>query len=328
MHAAKLILRKDAKLENFETLHDNIYWAGAAPRLSIAIPTYRYDCSDLIDALSRCKSSALAEIIVYDDGAKDHALLAKMEQSAGNVRAAVRIVSAWQNRGRAAARNAAVTHARSNWILLLDADMSPESPDFIETYLDAADRLELPAVVPAAVVGGVSLRFAPTSRKFALHRWQSRTSECFNAERRNQTPGRYVFPSNLLVHKSVLEACPFDESFAGWGWEDTDWGLNVQKHFPVFHIDNTATHLGLDDDKSLIAKYARSGPNFARMVERHPDAAADMPLYRAARACRGVPFRPVFRVLARLLARSPLLPVALRGRCMKAWRALLYAEAL
>jgi len=327
MHAAKLLLRKDAILENFETMHDNVYWAGAAPRISIAIPSCRQDCSDLIDALSRCKASALAEIIVYDDGGKDHALLARMEQNAGNVRAAVRVVSSWQNRGRAAARNAAAAHARSNWILFLDADMSPESPDFIETYLDAADRLELPALVPAIIVGGNSLRFSPTNRKFALHRWQQ-APECLSAERRNEAPGRYVLSSNLLVHKSVLEACPFDEGFSGSGWEDTDWGLNTQKEFAVFHIDNSATHVGLDDDQALIARHARSGANFARLVERHPEAVAAMPLYRAARAWRGLPFRRAFKVLARLLARSPLLPVALRGRCLKAWRVLVYAEVL
>jgi glycosyltransferase involved in cell wall biosynthesis len=325
MHsAAALILHRDASKQNVETLHDNVFWAGAAPRISIVIPTHRYDCSDLIDALARCKQSALAEIIVYDDGARDHQLLASMEQNAGNAQVAVRIVSSWNNRGRAAARNAAVTHARSEWILLLDADMSPDAMDFIETYLDAEERLEAPAVV----VGGYSLRFAPTSRKLGLHRWQSLTSECFTAERRNQAPGQYLFTSNVLVHKKVLEACPFDEGFTGWGWEDTDWGLEVQKHFPVHHIDNNATHLGLDDDKALLAKYARSGANFARMVERHPEAAAVMPLYRAAKACRGVPFRSGFRVVARLLARSPLLPLALRGRAMKVWRALVYSESL
>jgi len=325
MHsAAALILHRNASHQNVETLHDNVFWAGAAPRISIVIPSYHYDCSDLIDALVRCKASALTEIIVYEDGARDHELLAKMEQNAGNAHAAVRIVSSWNNRGRAAARNAAVTHARSEWILLLDADMAPDSMDFIETYLDAEERLEVPAVV----VGGNSLRFAPTSRKLGLHRWQSLTSECLSAERRNEAPERYVFTSNVLVHKKVLEACPFDESFVGWGWEDTDWGLEAQKHFPVHHIDNNATHLGLDDDKALLAKYARSGANFARMAERHPEAAATMPLYRAARACRGLPFRSGFRVLARLLARSPLLPLALRGRAMKAWRALVYAEAL
>jgi glycosyltransferase involved in cell wall biosynthesis len=307
-----------------ESIHDNVFWAGAAPRLSICVPSYRTDCSELVDALSRCKQAALAEIIIYDDGSRDDAQLAKMQHSAGFARAAVRIVSHRKNRGRGPARNSAIAHARSEWLLLLDADMSPDSGDFISNYLDVTERLDDPSVV----VGGYSLRFASTSRKFALHRWQAETSECVSAERRNAAPGRHVFSSNVLVHRDVLEACPFDEGFAGWGWEDTDWGLSIEGKFPIHHIDNPATHLGLDDDRALMNKYGRSGANFARMAERHPKAAAAMPLYRAATKLRGLPFRPAFRGLARFVAKLGVLPVGLRGRALKVWRALVYAEAL
>jgi glycosyltransferase involved in cell wall biosynthesis len=307
-----------------ESVLDNVFWQGAAPRLSICVPSYRADCSELIDALSRCKQAALAEIIIYDDGSEDHSLLARMQHSASYARAPVRIVSHVKNRGRGPARNSAIAHARSEWVLLLDADMSPDTGDFISNYLDVTERLDDPAVV----VGGYSLRFAPTSRRFALHRWQAETSECLNAGKRNAAPGRYVFSSNVLVHKKVLEACPFDEGFAGWGWEDTDWGLTLEGRFPIHHIDNTATHLGLDDDRSLMGKYGRSGANFARMAERHPEAAASMPLYKAAKRLRTWPMRGAFRVMLRLLAKASLLPVALRGRALKAWRALVYAEAL
>jgi glycosyltransferase involved in cell wall biosynthesis len=306
-----------------ESVHDNVFWQGAAPRLSVCVPSYRHDCSDLIDAVARCKQGSLAELVIYDDGSQDHTALAKMQYQAGCVRMAVRIVSHGMNRGRAAARNAAIAHARSEWVLLLDADMSPDSGDFISNYLDVTERLDDPAVV----VGGYSLRFASPSKKFALHRWQAETSECIDAAKRSQAPGRYVFSSNVLVHKDVLEACPFDEKFEGWGWEDTDWGLSVEGQFPIHHIDNPATHLGLDDDRSLMGKYARSGANFARMAERHPEAAAAMPLYKAAKAARAMPLRFVFKGLARLLVRLPL-PVALRGRALKAWRALVYAEAI
>src|SRR5689334_4926265 len=83
-----------------ESVHDNVFWQGAAPRLSICVPSYRHDCSDLIDALSRCKQAALAEIVIYDDGSADHEGLAKMQHSASFARCAVRIVSHKQNRGR------------------------------------------------------------------------------------------------------------------------------------------------------------------------------------------------------------------------------------
>lgn len=324
MHAVKFVPQAGEKPNLLETLHDNVYWAGASARLSIVIPAYRHDASMLVDALARCQSSALAEIIVYDDGSCDHELLAQMQVGAGHTRAAVRIVSCWQNRGRAAARNAAVQHARADWILLLDADMIPDSPRFIEGYLNAMDKVTEPVVV----VGGYSLKNAPRDKAFALHRWQAETSECVSALDRCMSPGRYVFSSNVMAHRSVFQACPFDDGFAGWGWEDTDWGFSTKEKFQIVHIDNTATHLGLESARMLMRKYARSGVNFARLIERHPYEAAAMPIYRAARGAQRLPFRRLFKALAGGVAASGVMPTALRGPALKAWRTLVYAEAM
>lgn len=324
MHPTRYVIDRAHGLRNFETLHDNVFWGGAEPRISICVPTLRHDVTPLLEGLAQCEAREAIEIIVYDDGSRDHDLLARMQASAGHAGAAVRIVSAHNNRGRAAARNAAIAHARADWVLLVDADMTPDTPVFLQAYLDAIDR----AGGPAIIVGGYSLLSAPNDRAYALHRWQARMSECIPAEERRKAPGRYVFSSNVLVHRAVLEACPFDESFTGWGWEDTDWGLNAQKLFPIVHIDNTATHLGLDSAAQLMGKYARSGSNFARMAARHPDDAAAMPLFRMATRLRAMPFRKSFKWLAADVAKSESLPLAVRGRALKTWRALVYSEAL
>lgn len=324
MHAAKFVMEQTWRIRDMETLHDNVFWRGGVPRISICVPTFRHDVTPLLKALSKCEATDKVEVIVYDDGSRDHDLLARMEASAGHANAAVRIVSARANRGRAAARNVALAHARADWILLVDADMTPDTPLFIEAYLDAIEK----AAGPAVIVGGYSLQSAPRDRSFALHRWQARMSECVPAATRNLSPGRYVFSSNVLVHRDVLKTCPFDEGFAGWGWEDTDWGLNAQKRFPVVHIDNTATHLGLDSTNALMGKYARSGANFARMAARHPEEARAMPLFRMASRLRALPFRKSFKWLAADVAKSESFPLALRGHALKTWRALVYAEAL
>jgi glycosyltransferase involved in cell wall biosynthesis len=307
-----------------ETSHANHLWEQAAPRISICVPVYRINAAPLVGALSRCSGSALAELIIYDDGSAEPALTSVLQLAADGAAMAVSIVSASRNAGRAAARNRAIAHARADWVLLLDADMWPDSADFIQDYISAARAVDRPALI----VGGYSLKQAPQDRKFRLHRWQSLASECVPASLREQSPGRYVFSSNVLVHRRVLEECPFDESFAGWGWEDTDWGLRAEKKFPVLHIDNTATHLGLDDAKRLMGKYQKSGANFARVAARHTDAFNSTPLMRAARVARSIPLRSVLRRLFGLAARDPLglLPISLRGRALKAWRAFLYAE--
>ncbi len=303
---------------------DNVFWRGAAPRLSICVPAYRHDVSELIAALAACEDAGLAEVIVHDDGTGDHAMLARMQHEASRHRIAVRLIAADANRGRAAARNRAIAHARADWVLLLDADMLPDETDFLTRYLDAMDATAAPAVI----VGGYSLRHTGKDARKALHRWQAEASECLPADRRQQSPGRYVFSSNVVAHRTVVDMIPFDEAFSGWGWEDTDWGIRASRYFPVRHIDNTATHLGLDADAVLMSKYARSGENFARLVKAHPDEARNMPLFRMAHRLRGLPLRGTARSFAGWTARTRLLPLALRGRALKAWRALVYAEAL
>jgi glycosyltransferase involved in cell wall biosynthesis len=324
MHAVKLFFpRPNETPKSLESVHDNVYWTGAVSRLSVVIPTYRYDVSTLMDVLARCTQSPLVEFIVYDDGTRDHEMLARMQAAAGGARAAIRIVSHPMNRGPAAARNAAAEHARAMWILFLDADMSPDNMAFLEAYLDAEEKLEEPSLV----VGGQSLRFASKEKAFALHRWAYK-ADCVSADERRQAPEQHVTSSNVMVHRDVLKAIPFDEGFAGWGWESDDWAQKVQAHFPVMHIDNAATHLGLETDKALMAKYAKAAKNFARFVKQHPEQAAALPLYKAAMKARKGAFRKLFRAMTGGVAASRLLPTSLRGRALKAWRAYVYAGAL
>jgi glycosyltransferase involved in cell wall biosynthesis len=324
MHAVKLFFpRPNETPKSLESIHDNVFWTGAVSRLSVVIPTYRYDASTLVDVLARCAQSSLVEFIIYDDGTRDHEMLARMQAAAGGARAAIRIVSYPMNRGAAATRNAAAQHARAMWILFLDADMSPDNMAFLEAYLDAEEKLEEPSVV----VGGQSLRFASKEKAFALHRWAYK-GDCVSADERRRDPGQHVTASNIMVHRDVLKAIPFDESFEGWGWESEDWALKVQARFPVMHIDNAATHLGLETDRALMAKYAKAAKNFARFVKQHPEHAAALPLYKSVMRARKRPFRKLFRALAGGVAASRLFPTGLRARALRTWRAHVYAEAL
>lgn len=325
MHAVRLIRSGNIPSLTPPTvgadIFDNARWAHAKAAISVVVPTFRFDCSALIAWLAT--HPADIELIVQDDGSCSSELTQSLIQSARNAPLPVRIVSDRRNRGRAGARNAAAHHARAEWVLLLDSDMLPDDPDFIARYLEAAEA----ASGPCLIVGGYSLDQLPARSGTELARRQALTSECLPASARSQAPGRYVFTSNMMVHRDILTACPFDESFAGWGWEDTEWGLRVAGRFPVSHIDNTATHLGVDDDAVLMAKYARSGENFARLVRQHPEAMDGAPLLRAARLARRLPFRRAATAFAQTVARGPA-PLPVRAAALKVWRALVYAEHL
>lgn len=321
MHAVRLLSASalSAPRTSGAEIVDNARWRHAQPKISVVVPTFRFDCSELMARLSALSPDI--ELVVHDDGSGDSALADALVRAARAAATPVRLVLARRNRGRAGARNAAVRHARADWVLLLDSDMLPDGDDFIARYIEAAKA----APGPCLIVGGYSLDQTPDKPGKALARRQALTSECLPAVARSRAPGRFVFTSNMLVHRAVLETCRFDEAFTGWGWEDTEWGLRVAARFPVLHIDNTASHMGVDDDSVLMDKYARSGPNFARLVAAHSGAMGEAPLLRAARIARRLPFRRAATRIAEIAARGPA-PLALRAVALKVWRALVYAE--
>lgn len=305
-----------------EIISDSESWSRATPQLSIAIPSYRYDSTRLLTRLSECAGASEVEIILYEDGGGDVFLNRRLQARVRSLQIPARLIAANINRGRASARNAAIAHARAPWILLLDADMLPDNAQFLNRYLAIAQTSE-----PCAIVGGYSLRQAPHDPRFALHRWQAKASEMKSAAERQGAPGLHVYSCNVLVHRDALAACPFDAGFSGWGWEDTDWGLRLEASFPIMHIDNPCSHMGLDDDDALLRKYSQGAPNFARLIGRHPQAMARSALLCMARLLADLPCRPLLIALSRALVTSRL-PVVLRGRALKLWRALVYADAL
>ena len=81
MHPTRYVIDRTHGLRNLETLHDNVFWGGAEPRISICVPTLRHDVTPLLEGLAQCEAREAIEIIVYDDGSRDHDLLARMQGS-------------------------------------------------------------------------------------------------------------------------------------------------------------------------------------------------------------------------------------------------------
>jgi len=205
----------------------------------------------------------------------------------------------------------------------LDSDMLPDRPDFLQVWLDL-----IAAENPAVAFGGFSLDQAPVRPDHALHRAMAGHSDCLPATERARMPEKHVFTSNLLVRRDVFEAEGFDEGFAGWGWEDVEWGMRVARRWPIAHIDNTATHLGLDPAPVIAAKYEQSAANFARVVATHRAVVETYPSYRAARLLKRAPLRGLWRPLLKAYALAEAAPLKSRAFAMRLYRAALYAEAV
>ncbi|MBA4792478.1 MAG: glycosyltransferase [Phenylobacterium sp.] len=304
-----------------ETLFDNGAWAGAAPRLSVLVPFKGDDPCLLLDLLAR--EPMAAEVVVLDDGTADPDLTARVRSALDRSPLPARLVTLAKNEGRARGRNRLVSHARAGHFLFLDSDMAPDSSSFLSTWLALIDQEN-----PAVAFGGFSLDQAPPRRDHALHRAMAGHSDCLPAEVRALNPEKHVFTSNLLVRRDVFAAEAFDEGFAGWGWEDVEWGMRVARRWPIRHIDNTATHLGLDPAPVIAAKYEQSAANFARVVAAHREVVSAYPSYRAAKLLKRAPLRRLWRPLIKAYALAELAPVRSRAFAMRLYRAALYAEAV
>ncbi|MEQ9315343.1 MAG: glycosyltransferase family A protein [Henriciella sp.] len=292
--------------------------------ISICVPCYKDSADALIATLSRMDLAARATLLLFDDGSGDDALTRLLARHMMHFPGPARLITSPKNLGRADARNRLLALAETDWILFLDADMRPDDDQFLVRYLDALRAQDTPALI----AGGFSLKHVKPTNETELHAAQSRRSECLPAATRAQQPGRYVFTSNILVHADILKDVGFDAGFTGWGWEDVDWGLRVAAKYPVIHIDNTATHLGLDPAPALLDKFGGSAANFAYLAERHPDAVREMPLWRMANHFSHLPARPLWRGLTRSMAKARALPLDMRLAALKTYRALSYAEAL
>lgn len=300
-------------------------WATATPILSVLIPFLRDDPRPLLEALN-AEAVSLAgavELVVMDDGTGDAALTQALEAQVGGLALPVQLITLSVNEGRSKGRNRLATAARAPHLLFLDSDMRPDTPDFLGAWVRLIRNQN-----PPVAFGGFSLLQAPTDPRFAVHRAMATKSECLPSAVRAETPEKYVYTSNLLVRRDVFDSEGFDPAFTGWGWEDVEWAMRVSRRYPVLHIDNPATHMGLDTVQALAAKYEQSAPNFARVIAKHPDIISGYASFKAARLLKRAPGLGLMTPAIKAAAGLEALPVALRAFALRLYRAALYARAV
>jgi glycosyltransferase involved in cell wall biosynthesis len=307
-----------------ERTMDSDAWSAALPELSVLTPFHGDDPRALLKTLDAQAAllRGAVEIVALNDGDPSRARVTQVAELVAGLDAPARLIDLPGNEGRSKGRNRLARHARGRHLLFLDSDMAPDAPDFLARWLEAARD------DAAVAFGGFTVDEAPASRATALHRALSRRSDCAPAAVRALEPEKHVFTSNLLVRRDVFETERFDESFTGWGWEDVEWAMRVGRRWPIRHIDNTATHLGLDSAETLSRKYEQSAANFARVMAAHPDIVSRYPSFRAARLLRRAPLRGLWRPMIRRVMTSGLAPLSLRTLAARTYRAALYSEVL
>ncbi len=296
---------------------------GQTPKLSVLIPYYHDDPSSTLRTLRECDDADQCEVLLYDDGTNDQAINTNLIAMAKNTKTAVTIMIAKENHGRSEARNRLTQNARADWVLFLDADMQPQSAQFLTRYLTiikdkAAD----------IVFGGFTVPEYAETPETKLHRAFSAHSDCLSADERAKAGPQYVCSSNLSVRKSVLDQEPFDEDFSGWGWEDSEWAARASNAFRLLHADNPALHLGLESTETLLSRFRDSADNYAKFTAKHPELAQTLTLYKISQRLGRVPGQKLMRPVLKLIVSLGIVPTNARLFALKLWRASWYAEAL
>ena len=292
--------------------------------IDICIPVYKTDPTPLILQLAQQNGAERAALRIYDDGSGDPGLIRSIKDALARFPGRTTLIEGFENRGRSVARNSLLAVAEGDWLLLMDCDMRLPGPGFLDAYRAAAKEQS----GPCCIVGGFQIDPQAVTSATRLHALQSMVSDCLPAQVRSADPGRYVFTSNIFMHRAIAESVRFDEGFNGWGWEDVDWGLRIVNRYPVQHIDNPAVHIGLDTTPSILRKYMESVQNFLRMLESHPDAVARMPIYRWACQFSRLPGCGVLVFVARGCANAAVVPPRVRLLALKVYRAGLYGSEL
>jgi glycosyltransferase involved in cell wall biosynthesis len=173
------------------------------PTISVIVPTFneQVDIRRTCDALT-CLDYPRKEILIVDDASTDCTVSIVREYVAGHQ---FRLIEQPANRGVASARNVGIQHATGEVIVILNADVSPES-DFLRRiaahYRDGAHYVT------------VESRVANT--EFFLPRYGQAFYEVFHGGR-NLVGWSEGFS---CLHQCALQAGLFPEVFPGASGED------------------------------------------------------------------------------------------------------------
>jgi len=236
--------------------------------LSICIPIYNFDVTELVNALSNQVNNIEEEvnIILIDDSS---------EESYKNINKEVcnkhTYIELEQNVGRSKIRNLFLNYTDFKYLLFLDCDSKIVSDDFIINYLSSIKSNK-----SFSVSCGGRVYDSKKPDKSKLLSWKygiKRESKGY--EERQQNPYSSFMTNNFLVKRSILEAIPFDESLTQYGHEDTLFGFSLKKNsIPTLHINNAVLNGEIEENEAYLKKTKLAIENLTIILDSIDDKEA------------------------------------------------------
>ena len=211
--------------------------------LSILIPTYNTDVTDLIKTI--CEQARLTkitfEIIFCEDASHMY-----VEKNASVTKDShVRCLVNTENLGRTATRSKLAEAALYHWLLFLDADVGVPNIRFIENYVSQINPLY------DIIYGGVSYK-AHADNDFCL-RWKYGTLRESQSLKERQKEPKYVISQNLLLNKNVFLSLNTIASNR-YGLDNVFSYQIAKQGYKIHHIYNPVVHLGLEKNNVFLKK--------------------------------------------------------------------------
>lgn len=234
----------------------------SGPEVSIIIPTHNggWVLHRAMEALQAQDADPdRFEMVVVDDGSTDGSADG-LDDGRGPV--PVRVLRQ-PNRGRASARNLGAAEAQGRALLFLDADIWA-TPGLVSAHLSHH------AGGGALGVQGRSLQH-PDSLKTVFMRATNLIPDV-TIRRRNALSPMHIITRNFSVTAAAFRSVGgFDEGFVGYGWEDIELGLRLQRAGVSLRYEPAALvyHYHVQTLDGLIPKLHQSGEGAVYFWRKH-----------------------------------------------------------
>jgi glycosyltransferase involved in cell wall biosynthesis len=219
--------------------------------------------ASIVAALHRCRipEDTRLQVVVVDDASGD--------DSSDVIRALgyenVKVITLAKNEGRSAARNRGANAASDGRLLFLDSDCVPIAEDFLEAHLATLDN---GADVSMGAVEGAGDGF--------WHEYQAAAAQRrYRASERDGVALHGSSPNFMLSRTLFFSVDGFDEGYSGYGFEDRDFFLRIDKagFTAAWSPDARVVHQDSLRLRAVCIKMAAAGgAPAARFQERHAEA--------------------------------------------------------
>ena len=230
--------------------------------LSILIPTYNYDCYDLVKELHRqaIECNIEFEIIVADDCSKTELPRLHLINQLSNCQ----LIKPQHNLGRAKIRNFLANKSQYYHLLFLDSDSFPAHNNFIKNYIDFIPQ-------NLTILGGRIYNDAQDEHHTLLTKYGIIKERNNNPVHISNAP--FTSP-NFLIPKTIFNKIRFNENIKGYGHEDTIFGIELSRlNIPYYRFDNPIIHLQIEDNQTFIHKTNESIQNLYNIykTQQYPE---------------------------------------------------------